>query len=94
LNRGRWIVQPVGDVLPESGHFLRQLVRAPRRFAEPEGQRRWLSLGICHANLPRLDFDDLVRRVAELKDVARRALDREVLVNVPTNVSVGSRMTR
>jgi hypothetical protein len=60
LNRGRWIVEPVGDILPQARHFLRQLVGAPRRFAEPEGQRRRLPLGIGHANLPRLDFDDLV----------------------------------
>ena len=77
------IIQPVGHILAQPGDFFRQLIGAARRLAEPERQRRRLAFGIGHAHLTRLHLHDLVRHVPQLEDVARHALDREVLVQRP-----------
>ena len=66
--------------LAEIADRLRQLVAARRRLAEPERQRRRRALRVGDAHDARSDLHDLPRGVAELKDVAGRALDREVLV--------------
>ena len=58
----------------------RQLVAAGRRLAEPERQRRGRAFRIGNADVAAGDLQDEPRRVAELKDVAGAALDREVLV--------------
>ena len=67
--------------LAQPRHRLRQLVGAPRRFAEPERNRRRLPLRIVDADAAGLDAQDPVRRVAELEDVAGEALDGEILVD-------------
>jgi hypothetical protein len=59
-----------------------QLARARRRLAEPERDGRRLALGVLDQDPAGLDAADPPRRVAELEDVAGRALDREVLVDL------------
>src|SRR3989442_6801240 len=56
------------------------MIRRPPRSTLFPYTTLFRSLGIGHAHLTRFDFDDLVGRVAQLKDVARRTLDREILV--------------
>ena len=73
-------VQPIGDVLAEARYLLGQLGSAARGFAEPEGNGGWLSVRVHDAHLAGLDPVDQVRGIAELEDVPRHALDREVLV--------------
>ena len=58
----------------------RELVAPRRRLAEPERNGRRRALRIRHADGAARDLQDPPGRVAELKDVAGRALDREVLV--------------
>ncbi len=66
------------------GRDLRgQLARAAGRLAEPERQRRWLALGVGHADHSRRHAQDAPRRVAELEDVAPVGFDRPVLVDRP-----------
>ena len=55
-------------------------VRA-RRLAEPERDGRRRALGVGDAHAPLLDAVDPPRAVAEQEDVARHALDGEVLVD-------------
>ncbi len=59
-----------------------QLARARRGLAEPERDRRRLAVRVLDEHLARLDAADLPRGVAELEDVARGAVDREVLVDL------------
>ena len=75
---------PVGErrahAVPELGDRTRELGRASRRLADPERNRGRRAARVRDADLPALDAEDAVRDVAQLEDVARRALDREVLV--------------
>src|SRR2546426_12359207 len=64
---------------PQLRDFLRQFGRARRRLAHPERDRRRQPLRVLHTDLAGLDPRDPVGGVAELEDVARHALDREVL---------------
>ncbi len=52
----------------------------PSTAAEPERDRRRLALRVDDPHLARLDLPDQVGGVAQLEDVARHALDREVFV--------------
>ena len=74
------IREPIGDVLAQPRHGLRQLRRARRRLADPERDGRRLPLRVHDPHLARLDLANEIGGVAELEDVARHALDREVLV--------------
>ena len=69
------------DIRAEVAHRSRQLVASCRRLAQPEGNRGRRTVGIRHANRACGHAQDLPGGVAELKDVARHALDREVLVD-------------
>src|SRR5262249_57486979 len=59
-----------------------QLAGAGRRLAEPERDGRRLAAGVLDEDAAGLDAADPPRGVAELEDVAGRALDREVLVDL------------
>ena len=74
------IPQPARDVLAQPRDLHRQLGRAPGCFAGPEGDGGRLPLRVHHPYLAGFDLLDQVRAVAELEDVARHALDREVFV--------------
>ena len=58
----------------------RQLSGPARRFAEPERNGRRRAMGIGDADHAAGDLQDAPRAVAELKDVAGVAFDREVFV--------------
>ena len=60
---------------------LRQLIAAARRFAEPERDGGRLAVRVLDPHRAALDAQDAVGAVAELEDVARQALDGEVLVD-------------
>src|SRR6185369_4462123 len=72
---------PRADLFAQPRDTERQLVAAPRRFAEPERQVRRLALRILDAHAAGLDAQDAVARVAELEDVAGEALHRPVFVD-------------
>src|SRR5439155_8760858 len=59
----------------------RQLARARRRLAEPERDRRRRAAGVLDVYAPGPDAPDAPGAVAEEEDVARHALDGEVLVD-------------
>src|SRR4029077_19763003 len=59
-----------------------QLERPRRRLAEPERDRRRRLSRVLDAHASRLDAADTPRVVAEEEDVARHALDGEVLVHL------------
>ena len=67
----------------------RQRVRSARRFAEPEGNVWRLALGVLHADRPALDALNAIGRVAELENVARHALDGEILVHRADGLVLG-----
>ncbi len=75
------VVDPRGDFRAQPRHRARQLVGPPRRFAEPEGNRRRLAVRVFDPHAARFDAPDLVRRIAQLEDVAGEALDGEILVD-------------
>ncbi len=74
-------IDRVGDRLAQPRHRRRQLVRAPRRFAEPERHARRHAFRVLDAHRAALDAQDPVRGVAELEHVAGQAFDRPVLVH-------------
>src|SRR5690606_455312 len=64
----------------QPAHGLRELRAAPRRLAEPERDVGRLTLRVFREYLSLRDLRDAVRGIAELEDVARDALEREILV--------------
>src|SRR5688572_30134430 len=72
---------PAIDLTTQRAHLVGKLARARGRLAEPERNRRWLPASVLDQDLGGLDPTDPPRRIAELKDVTRRAIDREVLVD-------------
>ena len=68
------------DLLAQTHDRGRQLRRARRCLAQPEGNCRRLPLRVLDAHASALDAQDAIRAVAQLEDVARQALDRKVLV--------------
>ena len=69
-------------------------MRARRRFAQPEGNRRRLTVRILNAHLALLDSQHAPRSVSQLKDVALQTLDREVFIDTePITSSLGSSTT-
>ena len=61
----------------------RERAAPPRRLGVPERDARRRAVGVLDAHDPGLDAPDPPRRRAEQEDVAREALDREVLVHLP-----------
>ena len=78
---GRIHCQMLGDCAAQARDRQRQLVGAPGRFAEPERDRRRHAVRILDTHSAPLDAQDAISVVAELKDVAGHALDREILVD-------------
>ncbi len=76
----RFGLQPLIRFGAEIADSARQLVAASRGFAEPEGNRRRCAFRVGHAYCSGGDLQDAPGGVAELKDVARRAFDCEILV--------------
>ena len=66
-----------------------QRVRSARRFAEPEGNVWRLSLGVFHPDRPALDPLNAIGGIAELENVARHALDGEILVHRADGLVLG-----
>ena len=66
-----------------------QLVAPRRRIADPERQRRRRAVRVLDEDLVDLDLLHLVRRIAELEDVARHALEGEVLADAADAVTLG-----
>ena len=73
----------------QARHRMAQLVGAAQALAEPERHRWRLAPGVLDQHLAGLDLDDAVRRIAELEDVARQALEREVFVQRADAVFLG-----
>src|SRR5205823_2967767 len=69
------------ELTAQPRYGLRQLIGAPRRFAEPEWNGGRLSMRVFDADATRLDALNAVGGIAELKDVAGHTLDREILVD-------------
>ncbi|CRM09561.1 hypothetical protein [Pseudomonas sp. 58 R 3] len=59
----------------------RQLVAAPRRFTQPEGDGRRLAVGIFDAHFAAFYPQDSVGRITELEDIPGDAFHREVFVD-------------
>ncbi len=81
FHRLRAVFQPLLDLAAELGDFGGKLVAPAQRFAEPEGHGGRLAPRVFHPHGAALDPQHAPRRVAELEDVARAALDREVFVD-------------
>jgi hypothetical protein len=73
--------ESLGQLGAQSGHRSRQLGRPSGRFAEPEGNRRRLAVGVGDTNAAVFDSYDFPRGVAKLKDVALQALYRPIFVH-------------
>src|SRR4029078_11483836 len=76
-------VEEIRDGLAQARNGVGKLGRARGGFAEPERNRGWCALGVLDAHAPWLHLADHIALVAELEDVARHALDREILVDRP-----------
>ena len=81
--------QPRRDLGAQARDGGGKRVRSARRFAEPERNGRRLALGVLDAHRAALDALDAIGRVAELEDVARHALDGEILVDAADDVVLG-----
>ncbi len=75
------------DLAAQPRHAQRQLIAAARRFAEPERDVGRGAVRILDAHFAGLDALDAVGRIAELKDVAGQALDREIFVHRADDLS-------
>src|SRR5581483_4620624 len=64
-------------------HRAGELAAPSRRFAEPERNRGWQTVRVVDPDLSGGDALDAPGVVAEEKNVAGEALDREVLVHLP-----------
>ena len=64
----------------QARHRRREFIAAPRGLAEPERNGRRQSAGILDEDLAGVHLEDSIGGVAELEDVARHALEGEVLV--------------
>src|SRR5512138_3240652 len=69
-------------------HRSRQLVCASWRFPKPEWNRRRFAMRVLHAHDTPLYTDDAIRGIAQLEDIARHALDCEVLIDGSDEMSV------
>ena len=71
----------VRDIFPQPGDRLRQLVRSSGRLAEPERNGGCHALRVLDADDAAFHAPDLVAPVAELKNVAGKAFNGEILVH-------------
>jgi hypothetical protein len=78
--RGGYFGEQSLDVGAQARHRGAELIRARRRFTEPERNARRLALGILDPHAAGFDAQDAIGSVAELKDVAGEALDGEIFV--------------
>src|ERR1700730_14996192 len=78
---GRRIAEPLLEFLAHRRHLDRELARARRSLAEPEGDRRRGPARVLHAHATALHAPDAPGVVAEQDDVAGERLDGEVLVH-------------
>src|SRR5579883_1663226 len=62
---------------------------AARRFAKPEGNRWRHALGAGHPESAALDTQNAVRLITELEDIARHALDGEILMHGADELVLG-----
>ncbi|MNV26839.1 hypothetical protein D3C71_1179650 [compost metagenome] len=81
LQIARRSAQQLIEVRLQTGHGQGQFGTAPRRFAEPEGNRRRLALGIFDPHLAGLHPQDSIGRIAQLKDIPGDAFYRKVFVD-------------
>ena len=77
----RPLSQPPIDLVTQPRHGKGQLVAAPWRLAQPEGNARRHALSIFDTHPPGLDLEDAIRGVTQLEHIAGQALHREVLVH-------------
>jgi len=73
------------DVGAKAAHFARELPRSRGRFAQPEWDRRWLSMSIFDANFALFDAQNSPRSVPELKNISLQTLDCKIFVYGPDN---------
>ena len=76
------VAQPVRHSLTQRGDRLRELCRARRGLAEPEGNRRRRAMRILHADLACFHAPDAPGGIAQQKDVAALALDGKILIDL------------
>src|SRR5262245_26587306 len=69
------------DLIAQARYRARELVASAGGFSEPEGNRRGLAVCILHAHRAAFHAQNTIGAIAELEDVARQALDREILVD-------------
>ena len=81
------------DVLAQARHRVRQLVGAPRRFAEPERNRRRLALRILDAHAARFDAPDRYDVLPSWKTSPARLSTAKSSLTVPTFWPAGSSTT-
>jgi hypothetical protein len=83
IGRRRGGREPGVDLGAEIAHLARELVAARGGLAEPERNVRRRAFRVGHADHAGAHLQHAPRRVAELKDIARVAFDREVFVQRP-----------
>ena len=81
LTGRRIVVQTLVDAFPKIGDLLGQFPGAAGRLSQPEGDRRWLTLGVLHPDLASFDPANLPRGVSQQEHVAGQTLNGEVLVD-------------
>ncbi len=81
LFRGTCLLDDALHLVAQIGHRVGKLLRPRRPFAQPERHSRRLALRIVDPHRAGNDLQNFPRRVAELKNIARHAFDREILVD-------------
>ena len=81
------------DGFPQPRHCRGELGRAGRRLAEPERDAGRLTLGVLDPDAARPGRAGCGQARCQAGEAPPEALDREILVEVPTNVPAGSRIT-
>ena len=76
-----FLVDPRDDFRAQTRHRARQFVGAPWCFAQPERNGRRLAVRILDPHAARFDAPYLVRRIAQLENIAGQAFHGEILVH-------------
>src|SRR5215213_509487 len=74
-------IQPLLDLFSQIRHCGGQLVTSCRSFTQPERNAGGLAVRICDAHRALLHAKNSPGGISQLKDVALKTLDREVLVH-------------
>ena len=86
-------LDPLGQPLrrggAECGHRGAEFIGSPQPLAEPERNRWRLAAGVLDQHLAGFDLGDAVRGVAELENIARDRLEREILADRADAVALG-----